>query len=139
MPFAAKKRRLRAKVVIAEESLSDHESETELEIDGAVQTEFVPAWAAAVAAPETVHRQQEPMHDEQAVEQPQPAKKTKQKKPKVTKEQRAAAGPPAWRQDSATCPSCVIKPVPGKGRGLVCTRPIKAGEVVVGELPAVQW
>jgi len=137
MPFAAKKRRLRAKVVVSEESLSD-ESETELEIDGVVQTAFVPAWAAAAAAPETVHRQQEPVLHKQTAEQPLVAKE-KQKKQKVTKEQRAAAGPPAWRQDSATCPACVIKPVPGKGRGLVCTRPIKAGEVVVGELPAVQW
>eukprot|EP01043_Picozoa_sp_COSAG02_P092579 COSAG02_NODE_29183_length_574_cov_0.985263_1_plen_110_part_10 len=87
MPFAAKKRRLRAKVVISEESLSD-ESETELEIDGAVQTSFVPAWAAVPA--ETIRRQQEPVQHKKTVEQP-PAAEKKQKKHKVTKEQRAAA------------------------------------------------
>ena len=132
---AAKKRKLRAKVHVVEESGSEAEgdsSEPELEIDGLARTDFVPAWAAS--APKAGSPQE-------TADRPAPVATgaKKQKKPKLTKEQRAAAGPPAWRQDSATCPSCVIKPVPGKGRGLVCTRPIKAGEVVVGEPPAVHW
>jgi hypothetical protein len=135
MPSIANKRRLRAQVKIAEESLSEDESEAELEIEGTVQTDFVPAWAASAAAPDEKKKPKK-----QKLEPPaEQALEKKPKKPKLTKEERAAAGPPAWRQESATCPSCVIKPVPGKGRGLVCTRQIKAGELVLGELPAVHW
>jgi hypothetical protein len=162
---AAKRRKLRAKVLITEESLSS-DSEPELEIAGAVETAFVPAWARAAPAesppapapqqkqkppPQQQEQKQEPPSQQKQQkqkemkkkkkqqEQPEPPPPAKKKKPKLTKEQRAAAGPPAWKQDCATCPSCVIRPVPGKGRGLVCTRAVKAGEVVVGELPAVHW
>lgn len=152
MPSIANKRRLRAQVKIAEESLPEDESEAELEIEGTVQTDFVPAWAASAAAPDDEHpaEQAKPQAQPQEKKKKKPKKQKldppaeqalekKPKKPKLTKEERAAAGPPAWRQESATCPSCVIKPVPGKGRGLVCTRQIKAGELVLGELPAVHW
>ena len=33
----------------------------------------------------------------------------------------------------------MIRPVEGKGHGLVATKTIKAGEVVACELPAVHW
>ena len=154
MPSVANKRRLRARVKITEESLSEDESEAELEIEGPVQTDFVPAWVASAVAPcDESGPHDQPLELAKLQAQPQKKKPKKQKleppvqqpmekkpkKPKLTKEERAAVGPPAWRQESATCPSCVIKPVPGKGRGLVCTRQIKAGELVVGELPAVHW
>ena len=160
----SKKRKLRAKVAVThEEASSDEplEADTDLggevEVAGAIETVFVPAWARvaqeAPARPEAVPAEakapkakKQKKAAKKAAEQhlvvsldALVAKQKKEKRPKLTKEQRAALGPPAWRQECATCPACVIKEVPGKGRALVSTRPIKAGEVVVGELPAVHW
>jgi hypothetical protein len=46
---------------------------------------------------------------------------------------------PSWRQDSARCRSCVPREIAGRGRGLVTTRPIRAGQEVCSELPVVHW
>jgi hypothetical protein len=166
---SSKKRKLRPKVLVSEEPASDGpellEADTDLggdvEIAGAIETAFVPAWAraaapapAAAAAEPAEAKAPKPKYQSSSLSKKQKkaksvepvasldalvAKQKKEKRPKLTKEQRAALGPPAWRQECATCPSCVIKELPGKGRALVSTRPIKAGEVVVGELPAVHW
>ena len=115
-------RRKRSRVIVQELPL---EEEEELEVQPAATT-FVPRWAQADSGAADSAPAQEASTARNAG--------TGEKK-KTTKKKE----PPSWKQDGAVCPACVIKLVPGKGRGLVTTRAVRAGEMVAAELPAVHW
>ena len=57
----------------------------------------------------------------------------------VGKPQQRQKSEPDWRLPGARCKACVPRQLPGRGRGLVATRLIRAGEEVASELPAIHW